>query len=612
MQKRLKIEPIITTGYRDIVDGSSFDKYFPQVKNEDRTIVGNREAEVDDVVVLMQKVVWKYLDDTKELAPILQGKTLKDTVVKIWDFLYHHIQYKLDKSGLEQLRRPARLWHDKIGDCDDFAMSASSILTNLGIAHEFRITKYGKPNFQHVYVIVPNGHGHYVIDPVLSLANYEKPFTEKKDFNMNLNGINVAVLEGFGDADSDLVNDLLLDDLDGLGSLSDQEADQKMYRYLVKTREYTLKNKKTVGLYEDANSFIKMLDYAIKYWHTPKRAEALAILAKNEEDYNIRNGFSGFDSEDEDLDETWDDLSGLSNAEVIQFLEDVNNPELDGLGFFKKWFKKVKKKAKKFWGKVKKGIKKVGKILVRYNPASIAIRNGFLLAMKLNMFKFAQRLKWGYASKAQIKGKISEAYWRKAKKTLKSVHNLFVRKLQGKESALKRAILKGRSGGLHGIADSEISDHFKGQSIQGLGVVATGTIVAAASAVLAFVGKLFKKNKLGKEERPTVTSGGSSSGGGQSTKSAFVDDGYTDNGGGDSPIVNGKSSYPSNIEQGGTKSRKSGIMNILKKNPLYIGLGVAVIGGIGYLAYSTLKDKKTHNSGALKGLNSKIKVEKLK
>ncbi len=611
MQKRLKIEPIITTGYRDIIDGSSFDKYFPQVKNEDRTIVGNREAEVDDVVVLMQKVVWKYLDDTKELAPILQGKNLKDTIVKIWDFLYHHIQYQLDKSGLEQLRRPARLWHDKIGDCDDFAMAASSILTNLGIAHKFRITKYGKPNFQHVYVIVPNGHGHYVIDPVLSLANYEKPFTEKKDFNMNLNGIDVAVLEGFGNADSELVNDLLLDDLDGLGSLTDQQADQKMYKYLVKTREYTLKNKKSVGLYEDADSFIKMLDYAIKYWHTPKREEALAILAKNEEDYNIRNGFSGFDDEDEELDETWDDLSGLSNAEVIQFLEDVNNPELDGLGFFKKWFKKVKKKSKKFWGKVKKGIKKVGKVLVRYNPASIAIRNGFLLAMKINLFKFAQRLKWGYATKAQIKGKITEAYWRKSQKTLKRVRNIFVNKLQGKESALKKAILKGRSGGLHGIPDTEISDHFKGQSIQGLGAIATGTLVSAASAILAFIGKIFKKNKLGKEERPKVTSGGSSSGGGLPTKSAYVDNGYTDNGGGSSPIVNGKSAYASDFAQGGNP-QKAGILSKLKKNPMYIALGVAVIGGLGYLAYSTLKDKKTHNAGALKGLDSKVKVEKLK
>ena len=64
-------------------------------------------------------------------------------------------QYKLDKKGLEQLRRPARTWADRKSgvDCDCMSIFASSILTNLQIPHKFRITKYSQDSWQHVYVI---------------------------------------------------------------------------------------------------------------------------------------------------------------------------------------------------------------------------------------------------------------------------------------------------------------------------------------------------------------------------------------------------------------------------------------------------------------------------
>lgn len=294
MKKILKIQPIVTTGYRKIKDGSKYNKFFPDVQMNDKLVVGNREAEVDNVVELMQKVVWKYRADTKKIAELLKSDNLEQTITNIWNFLYHHIQYKLDTPNLEELRRPARLWYDKVGDCDDYAIFASSILTNLQIPNAFRITKYDKEHFQHVYVVVPHSRGHYVIDPVLSLANYEKPFTEKKDFNMSLKGINVAVLDGFGETgEDDLINDLLYNDtLEGLGNISDSEDLDQTYNYLLKTRKYVVDNPGIVSAVEDPQGFLKMLDYAIKYWYTPKREEALKILMKNEEQLNFKNGFS--------------------------------------------------------------------------------------------------------------------------------------------------------------------------------------------------------------------------------------------------------------------------------------------------------------------------------
>ena len=172
----------ITSGYRTIRDGSKYDKYFTKPDAQDRIII--EDGEVEDTVDLMKRVVWKYIDDTQSIATVLQGNTTKESCSNIWNFLYHHIQYKLDQRGLEQLRRPARSWADRETgiDCDCFSIFASSILTNLKIPHSFRITKYGGSHFQHVYVVIPHGSKTIVVDPVLSTFDYEKPFTEHKDF----------------------------------------------------------------------------------------------------------------------------------------------------------------------------------------------------------------------------------------------------------------------------------------------------------------------------------------------------------------------------------------------------------------------------------------------
>jgi hypothetical protein len=160
----------ISSGFRHIKDGSWFDRFFSQPEEQDRIII--EDGEVEETVDLMKKVVWKYLDDTKAIARYLKRSTLQSTCQSIWDFLFNHIQYKLDQKGLEQLRRPNRSWADRTTgiDCDCFSIFVSSILTNLKIPHEFRITKYNREAYQHVYVIVTsNGKSDYItIDCVLN------------------------------------------------------------------------------------------------------------------------------------------------------------------------------------------------------------------------------------------------------------------------------------------------------------------------------------------------------------------------------------------------------------------------------------------------------------
>ena len=89
---------------------------------------------------------------------------------------------KKDAEGYEQIRSPARAWHDRFSgvDCDCYSVFISSILSNLGIAHTLRITKYQRDYFQHIYPIVPFQNGYITIDCVTDRFNYEVPFSEKK------------------------------------------------------------------------------------------------------------------------------------------------------------------------------------------------------------------------------------------------------------------------------------------------------------------------------------------------------------------------------------------------------------------------------------------------
>ena len=292
----------------------------------------------------MKKVVWKYLSDTKKIAAYLKSKTVGDTCQNIWNFLYNHIKYKLDKRGLEQLRRPCRSWTERSTgiDCDCFSIFVSSILTNLQIPHKFRITKYDSDVYQHVYVIVPkeNGQGEYIIDCVISRFNYEKPFTKNKDFTMSLNGINVAVLSGTLPNVMDLVNDL--EGIDNLGADNEQERLQTIYAHLVNTRNMIAGRPHLIQEVDYPPAFLKMLDYAISSWDTPNRDKALAILAQNEDALNKHFNMDGIpeNSELEGLDDDWSDLDGLTDDEIIGMLGGKKNKA-------KKQEKKAKKQEKK-------------------------------------------------------------------------------------------------------------------------------------------------------------------------------------------------------------------------------------------------------------------------
>jgi hypothetical protein len=418
----------ITSGYRNIRSGAEYEKYFSAPEQDDRIII--QDGEVTDTVELMKKVVWKYLSDTEAIAKELKSPSAKRTSENIWNFLYHHIQYKLDQEGLEQLRRPARSWADRKSgiDCDCFAIFCSSILTNLEIPHSFRITKYdGSDYFQHVYVVVPYGGGIIKIDPVLSNFNYEKPFSTKRDIPMNLNGIDVAVLSGTPGVSerpglSEIWHGSQIGDLQ---PVTNNPQDDAVYNYLLETKAALLA---IPDGYSD--EFIAALDYAIKHWHTPRRQEALDFLA----DLEASEGLGRFNREG-------------------------------------KFFKNLQK--------VGRGAKKALKTVVKYNPISTLARTGLMLALKINLRGMRNHLMWGYASTSQAqRAGIDPDTHRRIQDALFKVGKLWTKKLFGKESTLRNIILKGNDEGLKGQLGAE--------------PVTTAAAITAATPVIVAVIKILK------------------------------------------------------------------------------------------------------------------------
>lgn len=198
---------LVAMHQRTLRNGAQYEKFFTGTKQGTDPLL-SKDASVYDTLDLMQQVVKSYSHQVAALARHLQGNTRKETCRNIYDFLYNHIQYKLDKAGEEQIRTPLRSWADrKTGiDCDCYSVFAACLLKELNIPFAFRIIKLnGKQDFQHVYVVVPlagntisaQRSSFIVIDPVLDKFDTEAPgITQKHDKVMAGIGIPVRLLNG--------------------------------------------------------------------------------------------------------------------------------------------------------------------------------------------------------------------------------------------------------------------------------------------------------------------------------------------------------------------------------------------------------------------------------
>lgn len=433
--------------HRILADGKEFDNLFPKPDHTDTSKKEN--ASVRDTVQLIKETVPQTKWHTAKIAPLLKGKDLKETCNNIWHFVYQHIQYKPDKTGIEQVRSPRRTWFERVKgvDCDCYSEFISTVLCNLGIPHKLRITMYTPDRgWQHIYPVVPidgrlnyplEDHSQYiVIDCVKDDFDAEQPYLEYKDYNMEL-----QFLDGVNEDDDGTVNE-----------------------------GYEL---------PELSGSIDMRDLA-----TSDREE-LGNLFKN-----IGKGFQNVVNQVKH--------SVNVNAANLKHSAEVNAANAK---------KAVKAGIKKAGEVVKEGVHVINRYV---NPATIALRNGFLLAMKENLMNASGRIKYAYLTDEQAsKMDINLGNLRNLRSVKDKVEDIYYT-MGGEKSVLKKAILEGRGNkgnavpvsGLEGLGEvyADMQEYqMMNPTIHGVGELGEPISIAAAAATIATLvaaikscGNLFK------------------------------------------------------------------------------------------------------------------------
>jgi len=175
--------------WRPVLQSSRYDRL---MKGTNCTVSPLKSGDTFVTVDLMQEWVKRHLAQTGDLAPQLEGKTLKQTADNIYRFLYDHLQYLAD-GEMQNLKSPGCAWATRHegADCKTFSIFASSILTNLGIQHSIRQVSqpgFHPDQFTHVYVVIPenqklkklNNEKVFVIDGTKH-QNTEVNYLVKKD-----------------------------------------------------------------------------------------------------------------------------------------------------------------------------------------------------------------------------------------------------------------------------------------------------------------------------------------------------------------------------------------------------------------------------------------------
>ena len=309
--------------------------------------------------------------------------------------------------------------------------------------------------------------------------------------------------------------------------------------------------------------------------------------------------------------------------------------------FVKKAVVRPVKKAAKFVGK--KVLKPAFKFFNRFlNPATILLRNGFLLAMKINLFKVAERLRFGYLSEAEARKRgMNMRSFSKLKRVIRKAEKIY-EGAGGKSKNLRKAILRGKGNRnkavpLRGFdlgmldqddfaddferfvieADVEVVEEFinanDSLTVEGLGEIATGTAIAAASGAVASIGTLlknikgvFEKANTAKREvkqfvRPFKSSKRNTPRATLTRSTKFVPNAHLRNGSSNTPFTRGSRNFIPSVTK--TQVATSTPFLTKYKTPLLIGAGVIAIGGVYYMMTRKKQEEKQKPVAPVKPVN---------
>ena len=481
-------------------------------------VVSYGSGGLDESLVVIKDYIRKYHKQVCRLANHLQASTKDQTLFNIWHWCKTNIIYDFDAPGKEQLRTPARTWADTSSgngvDCDDYSIFIASILLCLNIPFQLKIVAFNrKPNYSHIYVVVPSGTSSkiWTMDGVMNSYDEEPPGVTKSFLvdSSQLSGLSFGIRPyvGFSLGDSNPGSQELVTSLKSELAIVEQIQHKTEAQLRDMHKLQVILSIIGVGEDESAGLLLQLSPYIEDIFPTGQ------IIYKDELINDLITGEISYDelTAEEKLQAkpVWDILTSggdLSDDEYnalsgyFNYLSDDLNNTLNGVGldgkllkrFRKKRAAKLTKKAakakpgsnkykrlttkakiktakatgdkkalqaakKERRQRIKSNAKKIGKVLAKLSPAMAIIRGLFLSAVKINLLGMATGI-----AKA-----IEENKYQKVKKIFEG--------FGGKWSRLKRI--------------AEMSSHkkplFKKKSkLQGLGAAPLAAAGAAAAAII--------------------------------------------------------------------------------------------------------------------------------
>jgi hypothetical protein len=313
-------------------------------------VLSYENAITGDIIETLNRCFPTAKKDVMLFAENFRSNNIYESAFNVWKFVRENVQYKRDPDGIQVIQHPPALIRRGLmnnggGDCKSMSLTISSILSSLGAKNvKLRYVSF-KPDLvpTHVYTIFEYHNRMVPVDSVLNKFDYEKPYTYKIDYPMN-----VYQLSGISD-DKYLIR---------LQRNLNAQKDGSFCKFLIMKEIRKVKgiNDPYINLnpIQYKNYETKLINHISE--HESKKMFGLCYDLKKQELNNLRN-----------------------NQVTLAIAGDDEYIGAGGRGM---------EKLKKAFSKVKK---------VALSPE----RNAFLLLVKMNLFGMATRLS-NYPDKKKI------------------------------------------------------------------------------------------------------------------------------------------------------------------------------------------------------------------
>jgi hypothetical protein len=162
-----------------LINPKLIDAKFGYAHIENDMVKIDRPTYTDYLLILKFRFLPLAVQQTEIFADYLAHKTNKD-LFTLWHFLRSNIKYVADEKGyFETIKLPNYMWHNRKsggGDCEDFALFVSAVLTNWKVPHELIIEHLDETK-AHIFVQTLDG---IIIDPCNGKFNKQVRPNESK------------------------------------------------------------------------------------------------------------------------------------------------------------------------------------------------------------------------------------------------------------------------------------------------------------------------------------------------------------------------------------------------------------------------------------------------